>query len=177
MGRDSSWISVFATLPACQLLLEMCSWMKTPQRWRTSHVCVIIVSATLTLFGVMTSFCDVTWHHRPGYFVRSLIRYQVLQIRKTWKITFLTKWPWPLTYDLDHRTRSRFHQGQSLYQVSCPHANGLALRVLTNWQTDRHTERYGNMGPILLPRPLTREVINAEIVMDCSVLLVLTWWR
>ncbi len=82
--------------------------MKTPQRWRTSRVYVIIVSATLTLFGIMMSFCDV---------------------------------------------------------------NRLAMRALTNWQTDRHTEtrKDGNTAPILLlvPRPLTREVnmLNSQILV------------
>ncbi len=35
-------------------------------------------------------------------------------------------------------------------------SNGLAVRALTNWQTDGKTHR--NTGPILLPRPLMREV-------------------
>ncbi len=37
--------------------------MKTPQRGRTSRVYVIVVSAILTSFVVMTSFCDINWRH------------------------------------------------------------------------------------------------------------------
>ena len=76
---------------------------------------------------------------------------QIAQVgSKTWKIMFLTSWPWPLTYDLDHQTWPRFHQDQFCVRVS----NGMALRVLTNWQTDR------KMGPILLPPPLRRKVMR-----------------
>ncbi len=41
-------------------------------------------------------------------------------------------------------------------------SNGTAVSVLTNWQTHRHT------GPILYPRPLTREgIIQISSVTHC----------
>ncbi len=47
--------------------------MKTPQRWRTSRVYVIVVFAILTLFDVMTSFCDVTRRHIIGQDINGLV--------------------------------------------------------------------------------------------------------
>ena len=115
--------------------------MKTPQHWHTSCVYVIIISATLTLFGVMKSFCHdvVTSRHRPGYFVRLLICIWSFKLEKPKKITFLTEWPWPLTYDLDHQIWPRFHQGQFLYQVLCPYVKRFgseSAEELTDGRTD-----------------------------------------
>ncbi len=41
--------------------------------------------------------------------------------------------------------------------------NGFAGRVLTDGQTDRWTD--GQTGPILYPRPLTREGIKPDFMM------------
>ncbi len=48
------------TQPIHSLILDL---MKTPQRWRTSRIYVIVSFAILTLFDVVTSFCDVNWRH------------------------------------------------------------------------------------------------------------------
>ena len=128
--------------------------MRMPQHWRTSHVYVIVVSAILMLFGVMTSFCDLNWRHgvilwRHMTSWRHIRGQDILSghgsvsgpsIRKTWKITFLTEWPWSLTYDPDHQTWSRFHQGQSLYQVSCPYIKWFGSESADEL-TDGRTER------------------------------------
>ncbi len=65
---------------------------------------------------------------------------------KTRKLHFSTKWPWPLTYDRDHQTCPRGHQGQSLYQILWPYVNWFSLESVhklthTHTQTDRQTDR------------------------------------
>ncbi len=61
---------------------------------------------------VLTSFCDVTLRHDviPRRHA-TLQNHTIGQCFISWhsnqkimEITFLTWWPWPLTYDLDHRT-------------------------------------------------------------------------
>ena len=52
-------------------------------------------------------------------------------------------------------------------------SNGSAVRVLTDEQTDTQTDRYTERqtGPILLHRPLTREVIIGTVMKINVVLL------
>ncbi len=64
---------------------------------------------------------------------------------KTPRIAFLSGWPWPLTYDLDLRTCPRYHQGQSMYQISWPYAKRFSRESAINWQTDRHTHTDGSV--------------------------------
>ena len=55
----------------------------------------------------------------------------------------LTWWPWPLTYDLDHQSRPRFYQGQSLCQILWPNIKWFGREsadILTHRQTHIHTE-------------------------------------
>ncbi len=57
--------------------------------------------------------------------------------------------PWPLTYDLDHQTRPRCHQGQSLYQISWPYVELSGLESAnrqTGRQTDTHTHTDGTVS-------------------------------
>ncbi len=67
------------------------------------------------------------------------------------KSRFFTWWPWPLTYDLEYRTRPRYCPDTSLHQFSCLYVKPFG-RESVHRQTDRRT------GPKTLPRPLTREV-------------------
>ena len=39
-----------------------------------------------------------------------------------WKSHFLTWWPWPLTYELDHRTWPRYGSGRPACQIPCLYA-------------------------------------------------------
>ena len=58
-------------------------------------------------------------------------------IWKPWKWLFLTWWPWLLTDDPDHRTRTRYHYlNKSLYQTSWSYITCSAMRVLAQTQTD-----------------------------------------
>ena len=84
---------------------------------------------------------DVMWR-------RDSVWYLFTEIRKLCKLCLWPWWPWPLTYDLDHRTRSRYHQGQSLY-MTIPHdhtSNGSAMRALTDRQTHTHTHTDGSVS-------------------------------
>ena len=51
-------------------------------------------------------------------------------------------------------------------------SNGSAVRVLNYRQTDRHT--HTQTGPILLPRPLTREVIRSVALSDITSVVLAT---
>ncbi len=57
------------------------------------------------------------------------------------KSRFSTWWPWPLTYDLDHRTCLRFYQGQPLW---CQYVKWFG-RESANELTDRRkdTQKHG----------------------------------
>ena len=144
--------------------------MKTPQRWRTFRIYVIVVFAILTLFDVMTSFCDVTWRHdvivwrhttswchSKGQSNVSCHKRQEKAVKLTGNHIFqpgdLDLWPWPTNSSeiLSRSIRTNFGVNTS---------NGLTVRALTNWQTDGKTDgkTHRNTGPILLPRPLTQEV-------------------
>ncbi len=72
------------------------------------------------------------------------------------KSHFLTWWPWPFTLTIElgwdmikvhHHTKIRVRT-----------SNGSARRPPNDRQPDTHTHTH--TGPILLPRPLTREVMN-----------------
>ena len=119
--------------------------------------------ALLMLFDILTTICAVrlvlsfndvmTSHQRSGFCIRWL------KLEKLGKSHFwlcdLDLWPMTLTIilglDFVKVNACNFHAHPS---------NSLALRALTNWQTDGKTVRRKdrNTGPILLPRPLTREV-------------------
>ncbi len=117
---------------------------------------------------VMTSFCDATRCH--GAIEKTRVMYHVTQSRRrqyNWlKITFFNLLT--LTYDVDRRTCLGFYQGQSMYQLWCQYVKRVG-RESANKLTDRwrDSQKHGNTGPILLPRPLTREVINrARNIID-----------
>ncbi len=155
--------------------------MKMPQRWRTSRdVHFIILLSDWHHLGmscdIMMSYHDVTWRHDITEQVKishgeCRAFYILFQPQKS---RFLFLWPWPLTYDLDHQTRLRLYQGQSLYQLYCQYIKRFGCDS-ANEQTDRKMERqkdtqkHGNTGPILLPRPLTREVIRGFHQTDMHV--------
>ena len=61
--------------------------------------------------------------------------------KKSWKSRFLTWWPWPLTYDLHHRSHPRYDQGQSLNQLLWSYDTRFSCES-TNRQTDRQTDRH-----------------------------------
>ena len=117
--------------------------LNPPQCWRTSRVChnrfachtdiiwrhdVILWCQLASRRHSVTSHDVMTSHHRPRYFVRSLICIRSFKIEKPGKSRF-----WPS--DLDHRTWPRFHQGQSLYQVPCPNVKWFGSES-ADWQTD-----------------------------------------
>ncbi len=105
----------------------------------------------------MTSFCDVTWwryivlcchvmawHQTIGHnFV--LCHSNQKKVRKIAQTShFLTWWPWPLTYDLDHHTWPWYGPGWHTCQISCPCVKRFCLESAdrrTHRQTDRHTDR------------------------------------
>ncbi len=66
------------------------------------------------------------------------------------------------TCPLSSTFRKDCSQSQSLHQISDPYVKLLAVRALTDTQTDRRTGR--RMGLILHPRPLTQEGINLGIL-------------
>ena len=74
-----------------------------------------------------------------------------------------------LTFDLDHQTHLSFYQGQSLYEILCPYVKRFG-RESADELTDRR--KHKNTGPILLPRPLTREAMSDAFVIklrQCTV--------
>ena len=86
----------------------------------------------------MTSRHDqmTSWHHTIGQDLIFVHSHQ-----KILKMAFLTSWPWPLTYDLDQQTHSRYYQCQPLYQISWPCVKWFGCES-ANKQT--HTHRHTN---------------------------------
>ena len=70
-------------------------------------------------------------------------------------------WPWPLTYGRDLWTHPRYCKGSYPYQIIFKFIAPTA-QLLECWQMHRQTDRQTDRqtGPIVLPRPLTREVMK-----------------
>ncbi len=111
------------------------------------------------LTDIMTSHCDVmtsrrdttchdmTWH--------VMTKWSAQVNRSETPESYFSTWrPWPLTYDLDPQTRSRYCQDTPSYQLSRPYVERIS-RESVNRRTDTQMDR--QTGPILYPRPLTRE--------------------
>ena len=72
----------------------------------------------------MTSHDLILWRHDVNFDVHILASPYIIWDRpnqKTMEIHFLTSWPWPLTYDLDHWTSPRFYLGQCAHRFSSPY--------------------------------------------------------
>ncbi len=72
----------------------------------------------------VTSGREVTW--RPDIIPWAKVLYHAIQISTKLSTiglnhNFSIRWPWPLTYDLDHHTWSRCGLGRCLCKISCPH--------------------------------------------------------
>ncbi len=83
------------------------------------------------------------------------------------KSRFSTWWPWPLTYDLGHRTWPRYYPDTPLCQIWCLYVKRFSCER-AEWRTHGHT--HTQTGPILYPRPLTREGMKI-ILLQSSVLM------
>ena len=129
--------------------------MKMPERSRISRVRhfkdllpndVILWCHMRAWHRVVASQDVLTSHDRPWICIMPLKSEKVCGIARL--SHFLTWWPWPLTIELDLAMVQLDLHVKFLVRTS----NGSVVRVLTDGHTDRQT------GPILLPRPLTREV-------------------
>ncbi len=106
---------------------------------------------SMTSHDLMTE-CRQLWCTHPGITIHP---FEINQIRKPWKSHFLTSWPWPSTYDLDHHTWPRFYLGKCVYQFSSPYLKRFSCECAELYT---HTHTHTQTWPILLPRPLMREV-------------------
>ena len=103
------------------VFLCLCS-MKTPERWHPSRV---VPSLSVSCPKVIKGCQDVTpWRHpmTMSYGVKwhgkmNLFNLHRSQHQKVWKSRFSTRWPSPLTYDLDLQTHPRCYQGQTSHQI------------------------------------------------------------
>ena len=86
---------------------------------------------------VMTSRHDITCHHISWQSESAQVNRS-----ETPKSHFSTWRHWPLTYDLDTQTCSRYCQDTPPYQLSCPYVERFSSeRALTDGQTHRWTDR------------------------------------
>ena len=118
IGKDLFWIRAPSILHDFSQLHNRCPKsmnMKTPQGSCTSPIGHFKVhsphwSHVMMSHDGMTSYCDVTW--RPDITPKARLLYHAIQIKKVsrtaQKSHFLTQWPWPLTYGLDHQTCPRY---------------------------------------------------------------------
>ena len=151
--------------------------MKTPEHWRTSRDPRWKVPSPQSPFAMMDVLPwqlimhKITFH---DFRCLQILCMRMRQIHSTLCLTgtviapqrpkfncqksrYLTWWPWPLTYHLDHKTWLRYYKGASPHQNSCPYVerfSGESAELQTDTDTPTHT------GRILLPRPLTREVMK-----------------
>ncbi len=100
------------------------------------------------------AYAKSAWMHmKPLHAIMSIMGQKAQP--KTPKLHFSTWWPWPLSYDLDHQTRPRCHQGQSLCQILWLYINQF-YRESAHTLTHRHT--HTQTPPFLWPQLLMREV-------------------
>ncbi len=97
------------------------SFHVTPWRHVTSwcHTMMLCVPPLILCHVTVHTSAQVSWSEVP-------------------KITFSNLVT--LTYDLDHRTHLRYHQGQSLHQILGPYVKRFR-RERAEWQTHRQTDR------------------------------------
>ena len=98
---------------------------------------------------------DIRWHHRMSYDV--MWRHMTSHHKPSGctlksypyapKSQFLTLWPWPLTYDLAHRTWPRYGPGRPLCKISYPYVTRFNCES-AHRRTDTHT------APILVIIPI-----------------------
>ncbi len=130
-GVDSCMITVFCS----KITLE---WKRLHSRTSRSGNSSVLLTDWHPQRPI-TSYCDVMtstlhiWHHH--------ISFEIDQIRNSWKSHFLASWPWPLTYDLDHRTWPRFYLGQCPYQFLSPYLKWFSCESAElQTHTHRHTD-------------------------------------
>ena len=110
----------------------------------TSRVPNLFVLLCISWFRACTcakfacaKFCAWT-HMKPLHALMSIVGQKTHAI--TPKLHFSTGWPWPLTYDLEHRPCPRCHQGKSLYQILWPYVSRFSHESV-HTRTHRHTHR------------------------------------
>ncbi len=93
--------------------------------------------------------------HCSTWLASSHLQFQPLSIRLKYLKTFLTWWPWPLTFDLDLRTWPRYPSIWPTYQNS-----GLYVCPFKQESGNRHTHTHRHTMSKLLHPSLTRGVIK-----------------
>ncbi len=101
------------------------------------------------------NFFLLLWHHMTScdFMVgRQMMSYMTPRHHKqvhgevwcdTWhKDTFFTGWPWPLTYELDLRTRPDYIKVKPSAKFRNHPSNGSTVRALTDTHTDRLDHYY-----------------------------------
>ncbi len=142
--------------------------MKTPERWRPLPRRALFASILAwktfehSLHNLVWCYmisCDVIWHHdmtswrhkvtswRHSVTSFDVICYDKVNLhgpthKKLQNTHFWTWRPWPLTYDPDLRTHSRYHQGRSAYQILNLKSVCLTVQPWESWITDRRTDRH-----------------------------------
>ena len=90
----------------------------------------------------MTSRRDIMWRHyvrawhQTDGWTGNIHRPTHKKLQES---RFSTWRPWPLTYDPDHQTHPRYHQGQSPRQILASYVKRFN-RESAEWQTDAHTD-------------------------------------
>ncbi len=126
--------------------------MKMPEHWRTSRVYVIVVFAILTLFDVMTSFCDATWHHDVMLWRHTMSWCHIIGQDIKWKCLTLENDVFqPSDLDLWPMTLAIKLVWEVINTNPCTNfqVHTSIVWLWEHWLTDRHTDT--QMGPILLP--------------------------
>ena len=130
--------------------------MKTPERWRPSHVVPpwSVFSPHRPPYTHYKPWCDITPWRRLVLWCHSMMSQDVMTsqcgirwrwiytgqpIRRFAKLRFSTLRPWPLTYDLDLQTHSRYHRGTPLHQILGLYVKRFS-RESAYQQMDRQTE-------------------------------------
>ena len=119
----NSWVSHYMVLyPSLQPNENTPAFMHLPHRTFLSPF--VQITSFFTSHDAAASWCNVTymtsWHNSIGQGFVSCNSNQNKVSRIVRKSHFLTCWPWPLTYDLDHHTWPRYDLGWCPCKISCP---------------------------------------------------------
>ncbi len=127
VGRDSSWILVFATSPACQLWLEMCSWINAEIVMDCSVLLILTVYAPWTTWADTfiwehihkLSFRGVSWDKvKPKPFVQTLLDHTWIFLAE-WRSDVSSDVTWPQTAFFGRRICARKWRIQRHLQYIC----------------------------------------------------------
>ncbi len=104
-----------------------------------THLLCVMYRVYDSPFTWLTSSGDVMWCNEVIPCCHMTSWYHTMGQDFIWGYSNQKTLLWPLIYDLDHRTRPRFHQCQSLYQFWCPYIKRFGRESADYTQTDRHT--------------------------------------